>query len=253
MGEFVMFQMWQPFREMLIAQHKFYVDQAHKRLLSQFEDMEAEADKAAEDWLERNSARFDPDRDDPASFYERAQDESINFYTLLSDMRDQTRLSTVAGMYHEWDKQLRDWIVREMNHWYQGESAPSSIWSADFDGMTELLTCFGWSLKNTEFYPLLDACRLVVNVYKHGEGKSLSLLKDRYPEYLKNPFEAVSGGWSEVSHRDHTSLVVSEEQILGFSDAIVAFWQFVPENTFNTQIGDAPKWLEKAMKKDERN
>lgn len=119
-GTYVLFQMWGPFRQSLIDGHLFYVEQARKRLLTQFENIEAEADKASEDWLENNSHRFDPDRDDPGSFYEAAGEAGIEFYRLLSDMRDQTQLSVVAGMFHEWDKQLRDWLVREIGHWHRG-------------------------------------------------------------------------------------------------------------------------------------
>lgn len=67
MSDYVLFQMWGPFRQSLIAGHLFYVEQARRRLLSQFGDIEAEADKAAEDWLRRSSGRFDPDRHDPAT------------------------------------------------------------------------------------------------------------------------------------------------------------------------------------------
>lgn len=130
MNDYVLFQMWGPFRQSLIAGHLFYVEQARKRLLSQFEDIEVEADKAAEDWLQRSSGRFDPDRHDPGDFYEAANDAGIEFYTLLSDMRDQTRLSVVAGMFHEWDKQLRDWLVREIQHWHRGDAAALKVWSA---------------------------------------------------------------------------------------------------------------------------
>ena len=114
----VLFHMWEPFRASLIANHQFYVDQSRKRLLSQFDNIEPEADKATEEWLERSNSRFDPDRHDPADFYETAHEVGIEFYGLLSDMRDQTWLSVVAGMFHEWDKQLRGWLVREIGHWH---------------------------------------------------------------------------------------------------------------------------------------
>ena len=102
-----------PFRQELISNHKFYVEQARKRLLSQFEDVSGEADKFAEEWLSKADQWFDPDRHDPDEFQEQAYDKSITFYGLLTDMHDQTRLSVIAGMYHEWDKQLRDWLSLE--------------------------------------------------------------------------------------------------------------------------------------------
>ena len=97
---------------------------------------------------------------------------------------------------------------------------------------------------------MLDACRLVVNVYKHGEGNSLEDLKQKYPEYLHDPFLASGGGFSDVEHRDHTDLNVSDEQFQAFSDAIVAFWQAVPENIFKSTANDVPDWFGKAIRKD---
>lgn len=80
MRDYSLFQMWKPKRQSLIDGHVFYVDQANSRLLSQFDNMESEADKAAEDWLEASGQYFDPDRDDEGSYYERAQDVGIQFY-----------------------------------------------------------------------------------------------------------------------------------------------------------------------------
>ena len=250
MTDYALFKMWGPFRQSLIAAHLFYVEQARKRLLSQFEDIEAEADRAAENWLRQKSEKFDPDRHDPSDFYEAANDAGIEFYALLSDMRDQTRLSVVAGMFHEWDKQLRDWLVREIQHWHHGDAAAMRVWSADFPQIAELLESLGWLIGSTEYFQRLDACRLVVNVYKHGKGKSLDDLRLRYPEYLNAPFGKTGGMFSNVDYRDHTDLKVCDEQLQAFSDAIVAFWQNVPENIFESKVNDVPNWFGKAILKD---
>lgn len=250
MSDYVLFQMWGPFRQSLIVGHLFYVEQARRRLLSQFEDIEAEADRAAEEWLQRSSGHFDPDRHDAGDFYEAANDAGIEFYTLLSDMRDQTRLGVVAGMFHEWDKQLRDWLVREIQHWHRGDAAAQKVWSADFVQITELLESFGWKIRCADYFQALDACRLVVNIYKHGEGKSLEDLKQKYPEYLADPFGGSGAAFSGVEYRDHTHLRVSDEQFQAFSDAVIAFWKAVPENIFESKVNDVPDWFGKAILKD---
>lgn len=247
MSDYVLFQMSGPVRQSLIAGHLFYVEQARKRLLSQFEDIEVESHKAAEDWLQRSSGRFDPDRHDPSDFYEAANDAGIQFYGLLSDMREQTRLSVVAGMFHEWDKQLRDWLVREIQHWHRGETAALKVWSAEFSKIEELLKCIGWPICSADCFLTLDACRLVVNVYKHGEGPSLATLKQHYPEYLDDPFGGSGAAFSGVEHRDHTHLKVRDDQFQAFSDAIVAFWQAVPENIFESKVNHVPDWFRKAI------
>jgi hypothetical protein len=250
MSDYALFQMWGPFRQSLIDGHLFYVDQARKRLLSQFDDIESEAERAIEEWLERSSDNFDPDRHDPADICEAANDIGIEFYGLLSDMRDQTRLSVVAGMFHEWDKQLRDWLMREIRHWHRGDNVASKVWSADFGQIADLLECLGWKVRSAHYFRTLDACRLVVNVYKHGEGKSLVDLKQDYADYLDDPFHGAAGIIPAVEYCNHTHLKVSDEQFQAFSDAIVAFWRGVPENVLSSQTTDVPGWFEKAILND---
>lgn len=245
MNGYVLFQMWKPFRQSLIKGHLFYVEQARKRLLSQFDDIEADADRAADEWLEQSGQHFDPDRHDPGDFYEAANDVRIEFYGLLSDLREQTCLSVVAGMFHEWDKQLRDWLVREIQHWHRGDIAASKVWSADFSQIADLLESFGWNFRGAGYFRALDACRLVVNVYKHGEGKSLDELRNGFPEYL-----AAGGGLSGTKYRDHTHLTVSDNQFQSFSDAILAFWRDVPENVVYSQLTGVPDWFCNAILKD---
>ena len=138
----IFLHMWEPFRQQLISNHKFYVEQAQKRLLSQFEDISGEADKYAEEWLSRASQWFDPDRHDPDDFQVQAYDESIDFYGLLTDMHNQTRLSVIAGMYHEWDKQLRDWLSLEIRRSFPGEKTRAAIWGQPFPGIFDMLKCF---------------------------------------------------------------------------------------------------------------
>lgn len=248
MSDHALFQMWEPFRQSLIGRHLFYVEQARKRLLSQFDDIEAEADRAAEEWLEQSGHLFDPDRQDPSDFYEAANDKGIGFYSLLSAMREQTRLSVVAGMFHEWDKELRGWLAGEMRHWHFGSHARLQVWTADFAKIVDLLESFGWKVRREDYFNALDACRLVVNVYKHGEGESLAALRTAYPEFLHDPF--MGSGFSETGHRDHTYLRVSEEQIQAFSDAIIKFWRDAPENVLESQVNDVPAWFGKAIAKD---
>ena len=247
MSGYVLFRMWESFRQSLIKGHLFYVEQAQKRLLSQFDDIGSDADRAAEEWLEQSGQHFDPDRHDPGDFYEAANDVGIEFYGLLTDMREQTRLSVVAGMFHEWDKQLRDWLAREIQHWHHGDRGALAVWSVDFRQIADLLESFGWNVRSADYFRTLDACRLVVNVYKHGKGKSLDELRNSYPEYLDDPFKGCGGAFSGAKYRDHTRLRVSDKQFQAFSEAIVAFWKDVPEIVFDSQIIDVPDWFSTAL------
>src|SRR3546814_10081673 len=129
----VLFQMWGPFREFLIADHQFYVTEAKRRLLDQFTDesIKADSDRFEREWLANRSSFFDPDRDDEGAIYEQAWDESIAFYERLDDLRNATRLSIIAGMYHEWEKQLRDWLGKDMGELRLGKHTHAAIRSEE--------------------------------------------------------------------------------------------------------------------------
>ncbi|MCK0106844.1 hypothetical protein [Marinobacter sp. S0848L] len=250
MGGEVLFQMWESFRQSLIAAHLFYVKQARQRLLSQFEDIEGEADKAAEVWLVNHSHRFDPDVHVPGEFEERAFDAGIEFYQLLTEMRDRTLLSVVSGMYHEWDKHFRQWLVNEIKHWHRGDVVAFKVWTVDLGKLTELLASVGWDPRGKDYFDKLDACRLVVNVYKHGNGNSLSELKEKYPDYLSDPASNLKGPFGGLEFLDHNHLYVSDQQLQEFADAIVEFWKDVPSTIFDSADITAPVWFDKARAKD---
>jgi hypothetical protein len=128
------------------------------------------------------------------------------------------------------------------------------VWSAKFIEITELLESLGWNIRGTPYFRTLDACRLVVNVYKHGEGKARDDLQLSYPEYLADPFNRFRGELAEIWRGhiklNHTHLRVNDEQIQTFADAIVAFWKDVPENTFESKVISVPNWFEKAILND---
>lgn len=243
-----LFHMWDPFRKQLIASHQFYVNQAQKRLLSQFENIEQEADKYADEWLEKAGQYFDPDRHDPGDFYEQAHDESIGFYQMLEDMRNRTRLSVAAGMFHEWDKQLRSWICKEINHWNHGNEVGKAIWKANFSDLIDLLEAFGWSIRSNAYYASLDRCRLVVNAYKHGDGDAFKGLKSNHPEFIETLGNADS---FYLEYVDHTALKIEEVHIEEFSKAIIAFWQDVPEYIHEKETLEVPDWFTKASQRDQ--
>lgn len=242
--------MWEPFRESLIKGHLFYVEQSKKRLLSQFENLDAEADKYAQEWMDERSHLFDPERHDPSDFYEHAYDASIEFYQMLSDMRNRTILSIIAGIFHEWDKQLRDWLVKEVKHWHQGEAIEKAIWKVNFEDIIDLVDAVIVKTKRQNYYASLDKCRLLVNAYKHGEGDSFQKLKSNYPEF----FKSFGFGDLTLDFSSHEDIEVSEIHIDEFSNAIVEFWKSIPKYVHcNNKKIEVPKWFEKAYNKANKN
>jgi hypothetical protein len=253
MSKIVLFQMWGPFRQSLIDAHLFYIEQSKNRLLNQFENMETEADQAAEDWLAKMSQHFNPDTQDPGDYYDSANDAGIEFYQLLSDMKKNTYLSVVAGMYHEWEKQFRDWTVSEINHWHRGDNVKSRSWSVNIGELFEFYKSLGWDAAALPCFSKIDACRLVVNTYKHGPGNSFDELKVKYPEYFLEAKEVFAGLTNNFDFLNYGDMAVSLDQIDEFSQAIVDFWNEVPENILSADDIEVPSWFKKAYIKDTKD
>lgn len=247
MTRIALFHMWKPLREQLIIDHNFYVDQAQKRLLSQFNDIESEADKFGENKLEEYAAYYNPEIDNSADLHEATYDEMCTHYQMLSDMRERTRLSVVAGMFHDWEKQLRNWITKELRHWQHygiGENTNKAVWKASFNDVIELFEALGWSIKSQTYYISLDRCRLVVNVYKHGDGKAFDDIKNKYPEFV------YCLDSTHMEFADYTNLKVDDAHIEEFSRAIIDFWKDAPEYIWDIETLNVPDWFAKAIRQD---
>lgn len=99
----IYFQMFSKYRKSLIEKHKFYMEQATMLLLGQLTEqaiLKAADTEAEKTWISRGK-NFDPDLDDEGSIADDAEQAGVWRYTLLSELRDQTRLSIVAGMFYQ--------------------------------------------------------------------------------------------------------------------------------------------------------
>lgn len=243
MTPFTLLEMFNQERNYIISSHEFYVSQAEKRILSQFNNLDDEIEQIADEIYEKSGEFFNPDYDDPADFaeaaYERAQDHLIMLY----EMRSQILLGLIAGMFHQFDKTLREWLERESKFW-AGDLVKEKYWSLDIGKLYQLFENFGWSVTQEPWFKSLDACRLIVNVYKHGKGKALLELRKNHPEYFYG-FDD-----KQVSHGewfDHNSIIVGDDQFKEMSESIISFWKEIPERILNTEQVTAPQWLQDAL------
>lgn len=228
----------------ILEVHKFYVSEAQKRLFSQFSDIEGEAKEIEKNHLEETSKNFDPDWSDPADMVESAFHEGLSHWTALTDMQTTVILAITAGMYHQFDKTLREKIVIELANWLDRDTIGPIVWSLTFEQLVELLEMLDIGVSQQVFFSKLNACRLVVNVYKHGDGVGHQELSAKHPEYY------LSTGvqcFDELPPK-HNLLNVTRKQFVEFADAITGFWENLPERCTSDQLQSEPKWLDKKIK-----
>ncbi|MBL0923222.1 MAG: hypothetical protein IBJ12_01995 [Sphingomonadaceae bacterium] len=220
-------QMYEYSRNVIVERHMFFVREAKNRLLNQFDDIEGEADRYQDEaWQSAMSAPYYGDEPDIGSIAQAVTDDAAGHYMLLDDMRKQVRLSTVAAMFHQWDKELRDYLENELRHYFNGGWIKKHIWNGKTIDLFDLFEQFGWTVRSQPFYPLIDACNLIVNVYKHGKGAALTRLHNDYPHYLS---KLGMKSWTAKHFLDHKWLEITDADFDNFAQAFEAFWRAMPE------------------------
>ena len=224
--------MWGPYRAHLLERHDSYVEAMKVRIFPQFADITGEADRYLEDTWQAFMNMPARDDIDPSDLAESAQEAAVAKYDVLCFLKREIYLGALAGLYHIWERLLRNFLERELNHTVTREASINRAWHSNIDGVVGLLAAFGWNIRTEGFYPYLDACRLIVNVYKHGKGNSFDQLIKKYPHYLRDPNPQIPvlalGG--DIHHLD--MLEVDEQDILTIAAAMRVFWEKFPERLF---------------------
>ena len=217
-------------RPHFVEQHNFYVAQTKKRVLARFRDIEGDAHRYFEAEHKRFLKRRGDVNIDTDVLAKDAYDSARDHYWALVELRQQVILGVTAGLYHMWEKELRDFIARELALDLQQPELMKLAWLQPIDEIWNLFTRSGWAICLELFYPLIDACHLVVNVFKHGNGASLEKLKENFPYYLREP--AGSLLTLNPNFQDHTLLTVSEDDFIQIAGALRSFWRVIPERLY---------------------
>lgn len=227
--------LWSRERELFLARHDFYMDQMKARVLGNFQNMEEEADLVAEQVYERIGSMLSYGESDMAAAADAAFDHASEFYMMLCDLKKQTTLGALASLFHQWEKDLRGFMERELSRSYVKADVDRFCWQPNIGNLFDCLEEFGWSLRQASWFPQINACRLIVNVYKHGKGRSLEDLAQNYPQYLKSSLDHLGVGSLQRSSLDHENLAISEVEFGQIADALRQFWVCFPERLYVTQ------------------
>jgi len=228
--------MWAGKREQLLHRHSFYMEQAEKRLLSQFDDIEGEAVLHEQEYYhclsEAADEHYGLDR-----VYEQARDEGHQFCDMLKEMQRQTILNVLAGCFYQWETDLRAFIDRELTKEVEEECVHRLAWENNISKVFDMLLDFGWDIRRCDFFEKLDAMRLIINVHKHGKGNSLKDLRVKHPQYIQPTYDFMTPNLGPSKLDLHT-LAVSKSEYLDLAGACQAFWEQMPErNLYQLDFG----------------
>ena len=214
-------------RAHMIERVEFFARQVKRRIWDSFNDFDEQAQAHSEKVYEELGSAISSEYTVMFDIAETAFDENIKFSELLYDLMKDMTLASVAAFYHQWEKDIKRFLERELRHYAED---PEVVWTEQTNDILDWLEERGWPLRSLTWFPVLDACRLVVNVHKHGKGRSLGELKNRYPQYLS----LIEGSQCDNEERDltyldHEDLHLTEEQFDQFVDAVKQFWIDFPD------------------------
>ena len=116
-------------------------NQRKVRVLDCFDNMEEEANRVAEEVYDRIGSAYSDGNGDMAAAAETALEHGQEFYMLLSDMKTQTTLGAMASLYHQWEKDFREFMERELPDTYDRDT--KSVWRSDINKLFDTLKSSG--------------------------------------------------------------------------------------------------------------
>ncbi|RDF52234.1 hypothetical protein DWA20_05005 [Acinetobacter baumannii] len=245
----MLIELYDQLRKNLIEINDFYLEQCQLKLLNQFDNISQEADEYEEKWrIEKESHYFNKDPYDSSSLYYDSYDASIIFYQNLSDLQQNVRFSVIAGMYHRWEKQFRSFLHNQSRWWGCTHHVRNEIWTLPVNKLFMLFKTDEFDIEKQEFFKDFDACRVIVNVFKHGNGSSYRELCNKYPFYLKENYHGMENNPLPYFIYEPT-FNITDDDVVKFSKAISEFWRKL-KNIENVE--DREEWLRRTFEKRKR-
>lgn len=206
-----------------VEQTEVYVRGALSRVYATFKNIDEEATAAANELY--GNLRSQPGYEggpELSDLAEVAHDRGVETYLALDFLRHELTNSATAGLYHLWERLLKEFMCRELRWVVASKLNTKKIRQMDFKGLRETLEFLQVPVRQSVM-DQLDVLRLVANVAKHGDGTSCEELKKKDPALFKHMFQE----WWDVARAD--DMTIDEPRFVEFSDAVMSFWRSAPE------------------------
>ena len=210
-----------------VPQINAIVDVLEKRLLPNFEGIEKESERVAEEAWERFMSMGGTGDEDPADFADKVLCAGISHHELMHGIR-QGMLNLVAvALFHAFEQQVIFFHRKNILH-PKEENDPEQLKLSVFQCR---LRKFGINIKQFTSWPkIYDELRLIANTVKHAEGKSSQELCQIRPDMFMNPLLSGFSSGPVVPVPQFQPLVgyglyVSLQDIKAYRCHLVGFWQ----------------------------
>lgn len=145
----------------------------------------------------------------------------------IEDVLRETKMAFALAVQSIWERQLRSYLLGCARELRPKEPLGKKIERADWEGLRKLFGDLrGIGLEAFPSFEALDTLQLLGNACRHGDGASAVELSRRCPD-LWRPIPLMPFGDQplQVNLQPVETMEVTVEQLHGFVDAIVEFWQ----------------------------
>lgn len=202
-----------------------YRDEFSSRLMPAFDNIDEEANVVAQEvWDAAMSLQYNGDEYyDLGMFADSAQEAGMEAFENLHFVKQQLLGLAVAGLYHLWERTLKQFISKEYRRHRLDEKYVTKLVKMDFNDLSEVLSRFGYDLSKTLHFNILNELRLVANTIKHGDGVSCDALATIAPDLFSQ---------GHISYKDKPTfddLELSNSDFTRYANGVEIFWTLFPD------------------------
>jgi hypothetical protein len=204
-------------------------------ILPSIPDPKVEGERAQKEAWETLISRPSDGSDDPGTFAEWAQEQAIQVYERLSNMRQTVANMAAVMLWQLMEQQMLMYHMHQVLNIHEEQEVRGN--KKHRDKMYRLgefhsrLEIDGYSMKSLPSWSKIDELRLIANVVKHGSGPSLDDLSKLRPDLLEPPgIKDISllvkhqPSWVERPAGGE-DLFVRDADLVVFFDAAARLWQ----------------------------
>jgi hypothetical protein len=220
---------WEPYiKRKFIGQIHLFYKTMKNRLIATFNTIDEESEKLSnEKWEELSNNAYSPDID-PADLAEAARDEGIDYYFMLSGIKQTLLNVSATGMYHLFEQQVLFFLRREILH----PTEENNKKLMKINVFKERLLRQNIDIELFPSWETITELKWLSNSIKHAEGYSANKLRQLRPNLFSPPAIRENGmdlfGGKPASNiympLSGEDLYVSEKDLEKYKNAISNFW-----------------------------
>ncbi len=175
---------WEPYikRKFIEQIHLFYTT-LEKRLIPTFDSIDEEAETISnEKWEELCKTAYSPDID-PADLAEYARDEGIDYYFMVSGIKQSLLNISATGMFHLFEQQVIFFLRKEILH--PSEQNVSKLMK--IKEFKKRLLKNNIDIEHFSSWETITEVQWLANSIKHAEGYSANELRKLRPDLFSPP------------------------------------------------------------------